>query len=79
MTWRSSPAEFRALKKIHIAACGTSWHTGQVGKFMIEHPERVPVEADHASEWRYRNPVLAPDSDRGHRLRRGSIRSCRDK
>ena len=37
-------AEFRALKKINIAACGTSWHAGQAGKFIIESLARVPVE-----------------------------------
>ncbi len=55
-------AEFRALKKINIAACGTSWHAGQAGKFMIETLARVPVEVDYASEWRYRDPILAPDT-----------------
>jgi glutamine---fructose-6-phosphate transaminase (isomerizing) len=51
-------AEFRALKKINIAACGTSWHAGLAGKFMIETLARVPVEVDYASEWRYRDPIL---------------------
>src|SRR5207253_7176015 len=55
-------AEFRALKKINIAACGTSWHSGQAGKFMIESLARVPVEVDYASEWRYRDPIIAPDT-----------------
>ncbi|MGA8773418.1 MAG: glutamine--fructose-6-phosphate transaminase (isomerizing), partial [Terriglobales bacterium] len=45
-------AEFRALKKINIAACGTSWHAGLAGKYMIETLARVPVEVDYASEWR---------------------------
>ncbi len=53
-----SDAEFRALKKINIAACGTSWHAGLAGKFMIETLARVPVEVDYASEWRYRDPIL---------------------
>jgi glucosamine--fructose-6-phosphate aminotransferase (isomerizing) len=55
-------AEFRAMKKLNIAACGTSWHSGQAGKFMIESLARVPVEVDYASEWRYRDPILAPDT-----------------
>src|SRR5437773_723705 len=55
-------AEFRAVKKINIAACGTSWHAGQAGKFMIESLARVPVEVDYASEWRYRDPILDPDT-----------------
>ncbi len=54
--------EFRALKKINIAACGTSWHAGQAGKFMIETLARVPVEVDYASEWRYRDPIVGPDT-----------------
>ena len=57
-----SEAEFRGLKKINIAACGTSWHAAQAGKFMIERLARVPVEVDYASEWRYRDPIIAPDS-----------------
>ena len=55
-------AEFKALKKLNIAACGTSWHAGQAGKFMIESLARVPVEVDYASEWRYRDPILGPDT-----------------
>jgi len=51
-------AAFRALKKVNIAACGTSWHAGLAGKFMIETLARVPVEVDYASEWRYRDPIL---------------------
>jgi glucosamine--fructose-6-phosphate aminotransferase (isomerizing) len=57
-----SEAEFRALKKINIAGCGTSWHAAQAGKFMIERLARVPVEVDYASEWRYRDPILASDT-----------------
>ncbi len=55
-------AEFRAAQKINIIACGTSWHAGQAGKFMIESLARVPVEVDYASEWRYRNPIVAPNT-----------------
>jgi glucosamine--fructose-6-phosphate aminotransferase (isomerizing) len=57
-----SEAEFRAAKKINIIACGTSWHAGQAGKFMIESLARVPVEVDYASEWRYRNPIVDADT-----------------
>jgi glucosamine--fructose-6-phosphate aminotransferase (isomerizing) len=53
-------AEFKAAKKINIAACGTSWHAAQAGKFMIEGMARVPVEVDYASEWRYRDPIVNP-------------------
>jgi glutamine---fructose-6-phosphate transaminase (isomerizing) len=55
-------AEFRTASKINIIACGTSWHAGQAGKFMIESLARVPVEVDYASEWRYRNPIVDPDT-----------------
>ncbi|HVN17157.1 MAG TPA: glutamine--fructose-6-phosphate transaminase (isomerizing) [Dongiaceae bacterium] len=55
-------AEFRAASKINIIACGTSWHAGQAGKFMIESLARVPVEVDYASEWRYRNPIVDPNT-----------------
>ncbi len=55
-------AEFKAAKKINIEACGTSWHAAQVGKFMIESLARVPVEVDYASEWRYRDPIVAADT-----------------
>ncbi|HLZ40649.1 MAG TPA: glutamine--fructose-6-phosphate transaminase (isomerizing) [Candidatus Sulfotelmatobacter sp.] len=55
-------AEFRAAAKINIIACGTSWHAGQAGKFMIESLARVPVEVDYASEWRYRNPIVEPNT-----------------
>jgi len=57
-----SEAELRAAKKINILACGTSWHAGQAGKFMIETLARVPVEVDYASEWRYRAPIVEPDT-----------------
>src|SRR3954447_22379878 len=55
-------AEFRAAKKINIAACGTSWHAAQAGKFMIERMARIPVEVDYASEWRYRDPIVPSET-----------------
>src|SRR5512147_14604 len=55
-------AEFKAANKVNIAACGTSWHAGQAGKFMIERLARVPVEVDYASEWRYRDPIVEKDA-----------------
>jgi glutamine---fructose-6-phosphate transaminase (isomerizing) len=54
--------EFKSAKKINIAACGTSWHAGQAGKFMIERLARIPVEVDYASEWRYRDPIVPKDT-----------------
>ena len=53
-------AEFKAAEKLNIAACGTSWHAAQAGKFMVERLARIPVEVDYASEWRYRDPIISP-------------------
>lgn len=53
-----SEDEFKNIASIKIAACGTSWHAGIAGKYMLEELARVPVEVDYASEFRYRNPVL---------------------
>ena len=52
--------DVKALKKITIIACGTSWHAGLVGKFLIESLARIPVEVDLASEYRYRDPIIGP-------------------
>jgi glucosamine--fructose-6-phosphate aminotransferase (isomerizing) len=54
--------ELRTLRRIVILACGTAYHAGVVGRYMIEEWARVPVEHDIASEWRYRNPVVGPDT-----------------
>jgi glutamine---fructose-6-phosphate transaminase (isomerizing) len=54
-------ADFRKLEKIYIAACGTSWHAGLAGKFMIERLAKLPVEVDYASEFRYRDPLNGPN------------------
>lgn len=51
-------ADLKALQRIHIVACGTSWHAGLVGKFLIEQLARTAVEVDYASEYRYREPVI---------------------
>ncbi len=50
--------ELREIKKIHIVACGSAYHAGVTGKYVIEGFARVPVEVDLASEFRYRNPIL---------------------
>jgi glucosamine--fructose-6-phosphate aminotransferase (isomerizing) len=50
---------FRALQKVTIIACGTSWHAALVGKYLIEALAQVPVEVDYGSEYRYRNPIVA--------------------
>jgi glutamine---fructose-6-phosphate transaminase (isomerizing) len=49
-------ATLSAIERVVIVACGTSWHAGLVGKFMIEELARVPVEVDYGSEFRYRQP-----------------------
>ena len=54
--------QWKSFKQIRILACGTSWHAALVGKNMIESLARVPVEVDYASEFRYRNPIILPDS-----------------
>jgi len=56
-----SEDDFLRARSIKIAACGTSWHAGLAGKYMLEQIARIPVEVDYASEFRYRNPVLSED------------------
>jgi glucosamine--fructose-6-phosphate aminotransferase (isomerizing) len=53
-----TPEEWSQIRKIHIVACGTSWHSGLVGKFLLENAARIPVEVDYGSEYRYRDPVV---------------------
>src|SRR5215218_7000318 len=50
---------FKTLQKVTIIACGTSWHAGLVGKYLIEALAQVPVEVDYGSEYRYRSPIVA--------------------
>src|SRR6186997_3082191 len=52
-------AKLAAVEHITILACGTSWHAGLVGKFMIEQLARIPVEVDYGSEYRYRQPIVS--------------------
>ena len=52
-----SEDDFRNASRINIAACGTSWHAGLVGKYMIEKLARLRVDVDYASEYRYRDPI----------------------
>jgi glucosamine--fructose-6-phosphate aminotransferase (isomerizing) len=54
--------EARSLEKITIVACGTSYHAGLIGKFMLENLAKVPVEVDYGSEFRYRNPRIGANS-----------------
>jgi glucosamine--fructose-6-phosphate aminotransferase (isomerizing) len=48
----------QSIERVIILACGTSWHAGLVGKFLIESLARLPVEVDYSSEFRYRNPIV---------------------
>ena len=54
--------EVRNLRRIVIVACGTAYHAGVVGRYILEEWARIPVEPDIASEWIYRNPVLSKDT-----------------
>jgi len=53
-----SDNEIKKIKRIIIVACGTSWHAGLVGEFMIEELAKIPVEVEYASEFRYRDPIV---------------------
>jgi len=53
-----SDEDLRAVERMLIVACGTSWHAGLVGKYAIERLARVPVDVDYASEFRYRDPLV---------------------
>ncbi len=55
-----SDADFREFQQVKIVACGTSWHAGLAGKFIIERLARIPVEVDYGSEFRYRDPIIPP-------------------
>ncbi len=57
-----SDEELRAVKKIHIVACGSAYHAGVTGKYVLEGLARIPVEVDVASEFRYRDPILEEGS-----------------
>lgn len=50
--------KLREAERILILACGTSWHAGLIGEYLIEEFARIPVEVDYASEFRYRNPIV---------------------
>ncbi len=51
-------SDMRSVKRIIITACGTSWHSALIGKYVIEKLARIPVDVEYASEFRYRDPVL---------------------
>src|SRR5436190_13773230 len=54
--------ELLHIDHIVITACGTSWHSGLIGEMMIEEHARIPTETEYASEFRYRNPIVTPNS-----------------
>src|SRR4029077_10697747 len=54
--------EIQNLRRIVIVACGSAYHAGVVGRYIVEEWARLPVEPDIASEWIYRNPVLTKDT-----------------
>jgi glucosamine--fructose-6-phosphate aminotransferase (isomerizing) len=60
---RLTQDEIRNLERIVIVGCGTSWHAGLIGKYIIEELIRIPVEVEYASELRYRNPIVRPGRD----------------
>ena len=53
--------KFMNASRIIVVACGTSWHAGLVGEYLIEEFARIPVEVEYASEFRYRNPIITSD------------------
>lgn len=57
-----SDEDIRAITKMHVVACGSAYHAGVVGKYVMEGLARIPVEVDLASEFRYRNPILSEGS-----------------
>lgn len=54
-------AKLAQAKRIIIVSCGTSWHAGLVGEYLIEEYARIPVEVEYASEFRYRNPIISEE------------------
>src|SRR6266545_796646 len=53
-----TPEEWAKFERVHVVACGTSWHAGLIGKFLLEDAARIPIEVDYGSEYRYRNPIV---------------------
>jgi glucosamine--fructose-6-phosphate aminotransferase (isomerizing) len=58
-TLRLTEADFKSFDRVVLLACGTSWHAGLIGKFLIEELVGLPVEVDYGSEYRYRRPVVS--------------------
>ncbi len=57
-----TPQQLRKTKRIVLTACGTSWHSALVGEYLLEEMAQIPVEVEYASELRYRNPPMDPDT-----------------
>jgi len=57
-----SDDDFRSVRQVKMVGCGTSWHAALAGKFMMEKLARLPVEVDYGSEFRYRDPIMPPDT-----------------
>ncbi len=57
-----NPRELRAFKRVKILGCGSAYYVGQIGASMIEELARIPADAEPASEFRYRNPIIEPDT-----------------
>jgi glucosamine--fructose-6-phosphate aminotransferase (isomerizing) len=55
-------ALLRKIKRCHIVACGTSWHAGLIGKYLLENLARVPTQVSFGAEFRYGHPVIEPDT-----------------
>ncbi len=53
-----TPEEMRDIRRLIILGCGTSWHAGLIGEYLLEEHARIPVEVEYASEFRYRNPIV---------------------
>ena len=60
--WSFTADDFRRFREVKIVAMGTSYYSGLVGKFLIERLARIPTEVDYGSEFRYRDPIVGPDT-----------------
>jgi glucosamine--fructose-6-phosphate aminotransferase (isomerizing) len=53
-----TPEDWSKFRKVQVIACGTSWHAGLIGRFLLEDAARIPIDVDYGSEYRYRNPIV---------------------
>src|SRR5215203_700494 len=58
-TIKMTKEEIQKIERLQLLACGTSWHSGLIGKFLIEEIARIPVEVDYGAEYRYRDPIIS--------------------